>query len=165
LVWLLFAETIRRGGQDEFAQPAAWILGGFMSGGEALMIVSLAIGLQRSEASIVVPTFYGTMTVFSAVQGLIVFDLARELTPTTAAGLAAGIMLCLVSLAALAGARRNAKLARSAPHVDASMLLDAHAAAVGTRADTVGGPDGSVRSTGALPRPNGSAPAFGREQV
>jgi len=156
LVWLLFAETIRPGGQDEFAQPAAWILGGFMSGGEALMIVSLALGLQRSEASILVPTYYGTMTIFSAVQGLLVFDLARELTPTTTAGFIAGIMLCIASLAAIACARRSAKLARAAPPVDASMLLD-HAATAGTRADANGGPGESVSNTGALPHPNSSA--------
>jgi hypothetical protein len=152
-VWLLFAENIRSGGQDEFAQPAAWILGGFMSGGEALMIVSLAAGLRRSEASVVVPTFYGTMTIFSAVQGLFVFDLARELTPTTTAGFVMGILLCVASLGTLAAARRHAQLARAAPRVDASTLLGAHAATAGVRPDAVGGPGEMVlRSDGALPR-------------
>ena len=122
LVWLLFAETIRPGGENGFAQPAAWVLGGFMSGGEAIMIVCLVFGLHRSEASVVVPTYYGTMTVFSAVQGILVFDLARELKTASAVHFVSGVIICLAAVVLLGSSRRHGELLR-APRVNASTLL------------------------------------------
>jgi len=125
LVWLLFAETLRRGGDNGFARLGSWVIGGVMAGGEAAMVAALYLGLRRAEASVVIPCYYGSMTVFAAVQGLLLlpldlgllqqsppspftlplptpglllFDLGPSLSAGGAAGFSCGIALCVASL-------------------------------------------------------------------
>jgi len=86
-----------------------------MAGGEAAMVAALYLGLRRAEASVVIPCYYGSMTVFAAVQGLLLFDLGPSLSAGGAAGFSCGIALCVASLGAIGAGRRRAEASRAAP--------------------------------------------------
>ena len=68
LCWLLLAESLRPGGENAFLEPFSYVLGGIAFGGELLMALLLFWGISVHEASAVVPTYYGTMTVVTCVQ-------------------------------------------------------------------------------------------------
>ena len=86
------------------------------------MVVCLFLGLRTAEASVVLPGYYGMMTLFSAVQGLLLFDLVRKFRGPTAAGFIAGVLLCLVSLALVVVARRRAERRRLAESADGAIV-------------------------------------------
>jgi len=55
LVWLMFAETVRAGGENGFLQPIGflWALLAFL--GELALVFCLFVGVARHEAAVVVP--------------------------------------------------------------------------------------------------------------
>ena len=67
------------------------------------------------------------MTLFSAVQGLLVFDLLPEFTVGSSLTFVLGVLLCLLSLMLVVYVRRRAGRERVGAAVDVSALLDIRA--------------------------------------
>ena len=69
-------------------QGVWWPLALIALSGEVGMMVALLNGMAHHESTIVVATYYISMTIFASVQGLCVFDLLPQLTWPSASGLA-----------------------------------------------------------------------------
>ena len=89
-----------------------WALSVVAFGGEVLMVVALFNGMARHEASIVVPTYYISLTLCSSLQGLCVFQLLREMRPGSAIGFSTGVLLCVLAIGWSSWKRRQLEHAR-----------------------------------------------------
>ena len=148
-----------------------WPLALIALSGEVGMMVALLNGMAHHESTIVVATYYISMTIFASVQGLCVFDLLPQLTWPSASGLALGVLLCVASVVWMAGMRskRLGHGARAIGSIDRSALIDghiyaaeeAHAGAGGAAGtcEPVGGPAGAPNvCLEPLPASPGSSP-------
>ena len=108
--------------------PAHW---------KACRLLALA-GMARHESTLVVTTYYITMTLFASVQGLCVFHLMPQLTPLSATGFTFGMFLSIGGVLWMFGMRTKQGRASSAPrahigspnvtNVDRNSLIESHAA-------------------------------------
>ena len=117
--WLLFDEIE----WEAFALPGSYLIGGCAALGEVGMVVALYYGLRRGEATVVVPSFYISMTLLASLQGLLLFDMLGCFNAATGACFGTGVLLACVATALMAGARRpqNDSAERVTPLMDAPM--------------------------------------------
>ena len=87
---------------DHYGFPIIWELSAIGIAlisfvGEVGMVVFVICGMQRHEASLVVPTYYISMTLFASLQGLCLFlePQSAGLTPSQVAGFVVGVRLPL----------------------------------------------------------------------
>ena len=85
LCFLMFAETLRDGGENAFVQPVGFLWASLAFLGELALVYCLFVGVARHEAAVVVPAYYSLMTVTASVQGLTLFDLLRKFASAGAA--------------------------------------------------------------------------------
>lgn len=69
------------------------------------MVVALFNGMALHESTIVVATYYISMTLFASVQGLCVFNLLAQFTPLKLVGDVFGMLLCVAAVLYMAGMR------------------------------------------------------------
>ena len=86
-------------------QAVGWALFFIAIGGEIGMLVALLYGMAKHESTIVVATYYISMTLFASIQGLCVFDLLPQLDALSASGFTFGVLLCLAGVVWMAGLR------------------------------------------------------------
>ncbi|KAL1495181.1 hypothetical protein AB1Y20_017046 [Prymnesium parvum] len=87
------------------AQPLWWFYAVCSFAGELLMVAALFNGMSWHEASIVVSTYYISMTICGALQGLCIFGLIDTFRAASAAAFAFGIALCVGAVYMLALSR------------------------------------------------------------
>lgn len=102
LCWLVFDHY----SWAALAMGEPWALSVVAFGGEILMAVTLFNGMARHEASVVVPTYYISLTLCSSLQGLCVFQLLPEMRARDAFGFTSGVLLCVLAVG-WSGWRRN----------------------------------------------------------
>jgi hypothetical protein len=99
LCFLMFAETLRDGGENAFVQPVGFLWASLAFLGELALVYCLFVGVARHEAAVVVPAYYSLMTVTASVQGLTLFDLLRKFASAgAAAAFGVGVALCVGSM-------------------------------------------------------------------
>ena len=114
-------------GSSVMVNPVAWPLAVVAAVGEVGMAIFVFCGMQRHEASVVVPAYYISMTLFASVQGLCLFldPTGPGLGASQAAGFTAGVLLCTVAVGVMAGRRsQRQRTSSSSLRVDRSNLLD-----------------------------------------
>lgn len=115
--WLVIdADTLGFGGA--FALPLWWLYAVLSFVSEVLMVVAVFNGMAWHEASVVVSTYYISMTVFGTVQGLCMFDLMPHFHAGQAFSFVFGVLLCTAAVGVLAVARHS-----SATSVDQNTLI------------------------------------------
>ena len=116
LDWLLFDNYGLVALLSGDAAGAAVALGFGAFAGEVGMVVALFFGMAHHEASVVVSTYYITMTVFGAVQGLFTMQTIGDLDAISGTCFALGVLLCLAAVSTMAFLRsgRGASAAHGA---------------------------------------------------
>ena len=103
LCWLIFDHYT----WPAFGMGAPWAIsfGGLF--GEIGMAVALFLGMQFHEAAVVVPTYYISMTVVGAVQGIFTMHTVLDLDLVYGSLFVVGILLCVVAVMWMAVMRRR----------------------------------------------------------
>ena len=94
-----------------FSEPLPWAVGMVSFLTEVSMLLFVVHGMARHEASVVVPTYYISMTLLASAQGLCLFGGGGAhgvLAPGSAIGFATGVLLCAIAVGVMAGARTTA---------------------------------------------------------
>ena len=129
-----------------FFQGVGWALFFVAIGGEIGMLVALLYGMARHESTIVVATYYISMTLFASIQGLCVFDLLPQLDALSASGFTFGVLLCLAGVVWMAGLRAKdgggnspgSRRGSGVGGVDRSALIDGASCVVVEEAHGIG---------------------------
>ena len=85
----------------------AWILGFITAGGEIGMVLFAVIGMARHESTVVVATYYISMTLLASIQGLCVFHINPFAKTVTALGFSVGLIMCVAGTIYLAVLRKK----------------------------------------------------------
>ena len=162
-----------------FFQGVGWALFFVAIGGEIGMLVALLYGMARHESTIVVATYYISMTLFASIQGLCVFDLLPQLDALSASGFTFGVLLCLAGVVWMAGLRAKdgggnspgSRRGSGVGGVDRSALIDGASCVVveeahgsGTASGEVGSP-AIATSQNARPEPPQQPPSSEPQQM
>lgn len=107
---------------DALTLPLAWAISVVSFTTEIGMVVFVIQGMARHEASVVVPTYYISMTLIASAQGICLFGGHETLTPLSATGFGLGVMLCTISVGVMAGMRKPGQAGTR--RVDRAQLLD-----------------------------------------
>ena len=105
-----------------FALLWAWPVGLICFLGEVGMVAFVYQGMGQYEASVVVPTYYVSMTILASVQALCIFPTkGARLSTTSTVGFSLGVLVCLVAVGFMAGVRSRR---RPSVRVNRTGLLD-----------------------------------------
>ena len=112
--------------------------------GEICNIAGLNVGLVHAEATVVIPTYYCTMSLMSSLQGLALFSLFQEFTLHTALAFSIGICACLLGVVMISlrvepeGTGRNKDAGMSEDLLDVNRLADSVSDSVREDSETQG---------------------------
>lgn len=142
LCWLLLYDSTH-GGENLFKQVPTYILGFTSFIGEVGMAVAVYLGLRSSEATVVIPAYYISMTVLASLQGLLLFDQVGCFSAAGGSAFGIGVLLACGAVVLMAGVRKpnaclGTELGSSSPR-EAPLMADVPAASDAPTSGTASG--------------------------
>ena len=131
ICWLIFDHY----GFFALTLPSAWGISVVAFAGEFFMVCALFNGMAYFEATVVISTYYITLTLFSSLQGLCTFRLLLWLTAGSAVGFSIGVVLCIAAVCWSSWIRLQGERRATTRSIIRSQLLDGSAQDVATQSD------------------------------